>query len=141
MHADDQSLWPQLLYKSRHPSNQTPSAHSNKNDIDGIGMLAKNLQTDGALACDDIGVVKGVNEVKALVFLQGLRMQVGVRIGVSVKHNLGTSLANRINFDGWCGDRHNNKRLAAKLPCSKRNTLGMVTGRGGNDPLGKLVLA
>ena len=58
-----------------------------------------------------------------------------------MKYDLGTSLTNGVDFDAWRGHGHDNKRLAAQLPCRKGDTLGMVACRGGNNAFRKLDLA
>ena len=139
LHTNDSRLGPQLFEESGHARNQPTAAHGNEHGIDGLGVLAKNLHGHGALACNHIRVVEGMNKGVALLLLKLERMGVGIGVGVTVEHHLGPAVAHRLNLYLWGGHRHDNHRLTAQLLGRQGHPLGMVARRGRNDAALKLV--
>ena len=60
--ADDLRAGPQEFDDGCDAGRQAPAADWDEDGGDGLGMLAGDLQTDRALAGDDVGVVEGVDE-------------------------------------------------------------------------------
>ena len=79
----------QALDGKGHAGDQAAAAHRHDDCIQ-IRQLIQNLQTDGALACNDLLVIIGVDKGHAGLFLQLHGLVVGVIVGAGHKADLCT---------------------------------------------------
>ena len=135
LHADDLDVRAQLLDVSADTGDQPAATNGDEDGVDGTGVLAQYLHTDGALTGDHIGVVIGVDEGHPRLLFQFQCMSVGVRIRITVQHHFCAAHFHRVHFDLRCGRGHHDGGFAAELLCGKRHALRMVASRGGDHPL------
>ncbi len=132
LYADDLDLGTHVLHVSSNPGDQAASAHRNEDRMGRLGVLAKDLHGNGALARDHIRVVEGVDEGQTL-FLDDLhRVRVCLVVGIPVQHGLRTQVAHCLHLDGRSGPRHDDGRLRPQPRCAQSDPLGVVA-RGGGD--------
>ena len=135
LYAVDLYLRPQALDGKGHAGDQAAAAHRHDDRIQ-IRQLVQNLQTDGALACNDLLVIVGVDEGHAGLFLQLHGLVVGVIVGAGHKADLCTQVLGIFHLHDGGTVRHANDALDATAGGGQRHTLRMVAGRAGNDALG-----
>ena len=76
-------------------------------------MLAQQLHGDGALSGNHFGIIKRVDKRQALFGAQFHRVVVGIGVTVAVQQHLAAQRFDRIHFQGWCGDWHDDDRAGA----------------------------
>ncbi|CAD6522075.1 hypothetical protein LMG27952_01428 [Paraburkholderia hiiakae] len=98
-------------------------------------MLAQHFHRHGALAGDHVGIVEGMHEGQAALFLQAHGVGVGVAVRLTGLHDLdgrAAVRAHRIDLHLRRGDRHADHRFHAQFRGRKRHTLRVIA-RGGGD--------
>ena len=98
-------------------------------------MLAQDFHAYGTLACNHVGVVKGMDEAQFLHFLQQQGMAIGIVVAVSLQHDFDrvfTKMPDGINFELGRGNRHHDDRFAAQFLRGQGYTLCVIASRSGN---------
>ena len=128
LHTDDLAGGIEHLNGHGDTADQTAAADGH-NNLGCIRQLLQDLQADGALAGDHIGIVKGVSKGVTLFFGKTLSFPGCIVINTgNQNHFCAIALSSFHLADGGAG-RHANNRLNAQLGGRERHTLGMVTGR------------
>ena len=135
LYAVHLDLRAQALDGKGHAGDQAASAHRHDDCIQ-IRQLVQNFQTDGALACNDLLVIIGVDKGHAGLFLQLHGLVVGVIVGAGHQADLCTQVLGIFHLHDGRTVRHANDALDATAGGGQRHTLRMVAGRAGNDALG-----
>ncbi len=132
LNSDDAYLRIEVLHVHGDSCDQPATAYRNEDGVHVAAGLAKDLDSNGSLACNDVGVIEGVNEDH--ISLPGNHQgafESGVVI-ISMQHDLRTQVHHRLNLDGGRGLRHHHGRRDSPVFGRKRHSLGMVA-RGGAD--------
>ena len=133
LHADNADFRPQVLDVGGNARRHAASADGDEYGVDVAGVLAQNFHGNGALPCDDVGIVKGRN-VHAASFLNKIkRMLPGIAERFAGKHHLTTQPLHGLDLDGGRGHGHNDGGLAPQPARAKGNALSVIAGRGGNN--------
>ena len=126
LHADDADLGPHGLDVRRHARNEAPAADRYEHSVDRALVLAQDFHCHRALACNDVGVVKGVDKTLPLFLFDGQRMRVGIRKTVTVQHHLGAHGVHGIDLQARCCHRHHDGGFAAEFFGCQGHALSMV---------------
>ena len=114
-HPDNADIGAPLFHRRRETGDQ-PAAPDGGDDGPGLGNFVQDLQADGALARDDIGVIEGGNHCQPPVGLDFLRSLVGVVEGGAVEFDLGAQRPHRVEFGVGRGFGHDDQRLDVHPP-------------------------
>ena len=128
-HTNDFCSRAQALDIGRHPGNQPATTHRTENRIHRRGMLAQHFHGQRALAGNHLGIIVRMHEGQLLRGFQHACVLVSLAIGFTGQHHLGTTPANGIDLDLWCGHRHHDHGPAAQSMGRQGDSLGMVAGR------------
>ncbi|KAK0350862.1 hypothetical protein LTR94_027294, partial [Friedmanniomyces endolithicus] len=131
--ADQPRLGPQETDDGRHPRRQPPAADGDEDGVDRVRVLAQDLQPDRALPRDDVGVVEGMDEGRAGLFLQRAGVGVGVVEAFAVQHDLAAQPLNRRHLDARRGGRHDDGRRRSAFGRRQRHPLRVIARRGADD--------
>lgn len=104
LHADDLAGGLQLLDGQRHAGDQTAAADGD-HDLLHFGKLLQDLQTDGALTGNDIGIVKGMREGVAVLLGKTLGLPGGIIIDTGNQNYLGAIAAGGLPPWRWVRPR------------------------------------
>ena len=136
MHADDFDFWSHSFDVVGHASDQTAAANGHKHRVDGVEVqalqLAQHFHGDGALARDDVWVVKRMDEGHAVLFLEFQRVLVGIGIAVTKQDHLAAQGLDSINLQSRRCDGHHDNCLRTQSASPQSNALRMVTSGGAN---------
>ena len=103
--SDHLHVRPLLLQVERDAADQAAAADRHQ---DGVNVLevAQQLDGDGALAGDDVGVVEGMHEGGATLFLVANGLEICVVVVAAGRHDLCTEAADRLDLElvGGLGD-------------------------------------
>ena len=135
LYAVDLYLRPQALDGKGHAGDQAAAAHRHDDCIQ-IRQLVQNFQTDGALACNDLLVIVGVDKGHAGLFLQLHGLVVGIVVGAGHQTHLCAQILGVLHLHDGRTVRHADDALDATAGGGQRHALRMVAGRAGNDALG-----
>ena len=116
------------------PADQPAAADRDEDRVDRLAQLAQDLHRDRALAGDHVGVVVGVDERQPAAPHDPHRLGVGVVVGVALEHDGRAERGDRVDLDLRRRHRHHDRRLGAEPLRRERHALGVVAGRGGDDP-------
>ena len=105
------------------------AAHRDEDGVDRVRVLAQDLDGDGALSRDHLGVVEGMHEHAAAALHEALRLLPGVVEGVAVQHDLGPQVAHRLDLDARRGNGHDDRGAQTPTRRRQRHALGVVAGR------------
>jgi hypothetical protein len=108
-----------------------PDAHHP--DVDRAGVLDQ-LQGDGALAGDDLGVVEGVDEGEAALALEPLALGERLGGGVAVQDHLGAVAPAGGHLGGGAVGRHDHGRLGPGLGRRPGHGGAVVAGGDAHQP-------
>ena len=142
--ADDAHLGAQVLHVGADARGEPPAADRHEHRVERPGMLAAQLDGDGALPGDRVRRVEGMDEGVAARLAERQRVpERGVEV-VAVQHHLAAERAHRVDLDRRRGHRHDDDGGDAERPRRERDPLGMVAGGGGDHaadvaPRGALV--
>ena len=114
LHADDLAGGLQLLDGQRHAGDQTAAADGD-HDLLHFGKLLQDLQTDGALTGNDIGIVKGMREGVAVLLGKTLGLPGGIIIDTGNQNYLGAIAAGGLHLGDGCALGHTDHGLDAQL--------------------------
>ena len=134
LHADDLDIGTHGLDGNGNAANKTAAADGDDDLLD-IGELLKNLEADGPLAGDDIGVIEGVGKGVALFPGQALGFAGGIVIDARYQNDIGAVAARGLHLQDRRALRHADHRTDAELGRRERHALGVVAGRAGDDPV------
>ncbi len=131
--ADDADVGVGFLERAGHAADQATAADG---DDDGfkVGNLVEQFQADGALAADDLGIVKGMDEGSALFDAAAQGFIAGFVVAGAEQNHFGSVAARGGHFDLRRGQGHDDLRLDAARGSVESDTLGVVPGTGGNHP-------
>ncbi len=101
-------------------------------------MLTEDLQRDGALTRDHVGVVERMDEGQGVFTFETERVEVGVRIAVAVQHDVAAVGPDSIDLESRGGHGHDDHRLAPEPLGCERHALGMISRRSTDDAASKL---
>ena len=142
LHPDDLDLGAQRLDVIGHTGNQPATTDGNKHRVQSLRaqrlQLAQDFHRNRALAGDHVRVVKRMDKRQAMLFLQGDRVGVSVRVAVAVQHHFPLQRLDRVNLELRGGGGHHHHSPAAQLLCAERHALGVVASRCANHPFFKL---
>jgi len=141
LNADDPDIRTNSLNIGRDAGNQATTAYRNKNRFDVAITLAQNLGADGALAGNDVRVVKGVDKNEVLLRLEFGRPGERLVVIVSVQDNFATQYAHRVDFDAWRRHRHHDNGTHAAVLRREGDALRVIAGRAADDPVGGFGIA
>ncbi len=110
------------------------AANGDKDRIKRAGVLMQNFHGDRALSGDHVGVVKRMHESELFLFFQDARKFKGVTVRIAVQHGLATQAFYGFYLDGGRRSGHHDHGATTQPLGGHGDTLGMVAGRGGNDP-------
>ena len=114
------------------PEMSSAAAHRHHNGIDVVKVI-QNLQRDGALARDNVFVVKRVHERIALFFFQFNRLVIRVVVNALHKANLCAVALCGLHLGDRCGVRQTDERFDAVFRCRQRHALCVVARGTGNN--------
>ncbi|MPM92672.1 hypothetical protein SDC9_139807 [bioreactor metagenome] len=129
LHADDAGLRAESLDIGGDAGNQTSASDTAEHSVDGLRMRAQDVEADGALARNHVGIVKGMDEGQFLCFFQFDGMRIGVRVGLSREYHFSTAGPDRIDLDLRGGARHDDDCAYAKLLGRQGDALRVIAGR------------
>ena len=110
---------------------EAAAADGDEDRVDRPLALAQDLHADRALPGDDVRVVVRMDERRAGLLLQRLRVLVRVRIGVAVQDDVAAARLDRGDLDVRRGHRHHDRRAARQPLRGERHALRVVArGRG-----------
>ena len=93
------------------------------------------LHGDGSLAGCDSRIIKGMDKGIAVLFCKLERVPAGLVVHVAVQDDLGTQGLGAVHLDERRRGRHDDHGLAAVAFRCVGDTLGVVSGRGGDQAL------
>ena len=132
LHPHNPHLGPEAFHVGGNAGDQAAAAHRHIDGIRRRRALAQDLQGDGALAGDHIGVIKGVDEAEAALLFQAPGFAIGGVVGVAMEHHLGAPGGHRPHLHLRRGDRHHDHGLAPQALGAQGHALGVVAGAGGD---------
>ena len=135
LHANDVDAGLEGARRGGDAGNQAAAAHGNHQRIQ-VRLVAHHFQADGALAGNDQGVIKGVDEGQAALLGQGAGVLAGLVKALAKQHHLGAEAARALELDGGGVHRHDDHRVQTEALRMVRHALCMVAGRGRNDARG-----
>ena len=105
------------------------AADGQEDGLDRIGVLARDLQADGALAGDHIGVVERMHEGQAArdLDLPGLGLRVVER--VAMQDDIAAQTPHGFDLDGRRRPRHHDGCGNTELARRQRDALGVIARR------------
>ena len=121
-----------VLCGIRNAGDEAAAAHRHHNGIDVVKVI-QNLQRDGALARDNVFVVKRVHERVALFFFQFNRLVIRVVVNALHKANLCAVALCGLHLRDRCGVRQTDERFDAVFRCRQRHALCVVARGTGNN--------
>ena len=74
-----------------------------------------------------------MNESQSLFFLKLSCARIGVVVGITMQNHLTAKCLDRVDFDAWRGDWHDDNRAYAFSLCSERDTLRVIAGRAADN--------
>ena len=117
-----------------HAGDQSAAADGHDHRVH-VAHFVHDFQTDGALAGDDVLVVKGVDEGVALLLFQLQGLVVGVVIHAGDEADLRAVALGGLHLGDGGGVRQADQGGNAALAGSQRHALGVVAGGAGDDAL------
>ena len=132
LHANDFNFGPDGLDVIGHARNEATATNGHKHSVQRALMLAQDFHGNGALAGNDIGIVKGMDKGHAHFFLKQASVLVRVRIALAHQHHFASQSFHRIHFHLRCGGGHDNDGTATQLSGPQRHTLCMIARRSAN---------
>ena len=109
-------------------------------DVGQSGVLLQQLPPYGALPGDDIGVIERRDQGVTMQLGQATTLGIGLIEAVTEQHHIAAHAPHRIDLDVRRGGRHHDGSLDVQFGPGERYPLGVVARRGGDDPLGPLLL-
>ena len=137
LNADDLDVRAHGLDRDRNAADQSAAADGD-DDLFHIGHLIQDLQPDGTLTRDDIGIVEGMGKGIALFPGKALRFPGGVVIDSRDQDDLGAVAPCRLHLQDGCALRHTDDRLDPETGGGQGDALGVVAGAAGDDAAGGL---
>ena len=139
LHADDADVGPLGLDRQRDAGEQAAATGRDQHGLD-LGRLLEDLQADGALPGDDVGVVEGVDEHRP--GLVGELLGGDERLGevLAVEAHLGAVPRVALTFGIGAPSGMNTVALMPEHLRGERDALRVVAGRGRHDAAGPLLL-
>ena len=132
LNADDLDVGAHGFDRHRHTADQSAAADGD-DDLLHIGHLIQNLQPDGSLTGDDVGIVEGMGEGIALFPGKALRFPGGVVIDSRHQDDLGAVAPCRLHLQDGCALRHADDGLDPQTGGRQGDALGVVAGAAGDD--------
>ena len=134
LHTVDLDLGAQALDGKGHAGDQAAAAHGHDDGIQ-IGQLVKDLQTNGALTCDDLFVIVGVDEGHAGLGLQLHGLVVGIIIGAGHQTDLRAQALGIFHLHNGGTVRHTDDAPDAPAGGGQSHALCVVASRAGDHAL------
>ena len=134
LHTVDLDLGAQALDGKGHAGDQAAAAHGHNDGIQ-IRQLVKDLQTNGALTCNDLFVIVGVDEGHAGLGLQLHGLVVGIIIGAGHQTDLRAQALGIFHLHNGGTVRHTDDAPDAPAGGGQSHALCVVAGRAGDHAL------
>src|SRR5262249_3738748 len=97
--ADDSYFGPQPLDAGRDPADQPAAADRDEDRMDRLAALAEDLESDGPLPGNDVGIVVGVDEREPAAAGDPLGRRMGFLVRVALEHELRSTRCDGIDLD------------------------------------------
>src|SRR3954447_8018846 len=123
----------QALYIGGNARNEATAADRDEYHVDLARRLAQDLHGDGALPCDDIGIVIRMDEHEPALASEAGGVRIGVIVGVTVKHDFGAARSYGGHLDLRCRHGHDDRRGAIEFLGGERYPLRMIACRSCDD--------
>ena len=123
----------QRLGRSR-DAGQQPAAGQRHCNGPGLRHLVQNLQPEGALPRDDVGVIERRDQGEALLGLKPLRLEESLVLAGADHPGFGAKRADRVQLVLRHQARDADDRPQALGPRRMGQRAAVVAGRGGGDP-------
>src|SRR5690606_10021748 len=130
--ADDGAIGPVGADPGGGPGEQPAAADGDEDGAD-VGPVLEDLDRDGALARDDVGVVEGRDHGEAALGGDGLGAGLPLGGGGALEHDLGAQAAGALDLDVRGGDGHDDDGGDLEEPRGEGDGLCVVAGGKGDD--------
>ena len=141
LHTDDFYLRAGRFHVQGDPGYQSAAADRDEDTVRLLIALLQQFHAHGSLSGDDQRVVVGRDEGPALPGGQFFRMQPGLVIGIAVQDHPGVETPYCAHLDLRRGLRHHDGRADIHFAGRQGDTLGVVSGRSGDDAVAFLLVA
>ena len=118
---------------------QSAAADGDHDGVDVVQVI-QDLQGDGALACDDVFIVEGMNEGVAFAFFQLQRLFICVVVAALHQAHICAIALGGLHLGDGSGIRQADERFDAILRRCQRHALGVVSCGAGDDAPGLLLV-